>query len=104
MDGFSNVPGTRIIFFYPKDGVGEFQERQMLTQSGHNVSVIAAEGNFDEAQNEVKNLFVDEKLEKELTENNLIFSSANSINIGRLILQIVYYIHTYGKLLNDKRI
>ena len=104
MDGFANVPGTRIIFFYPKDGVSEFQERQMLTQSGHNVSVIAVEGNFDEAQNEVKNLFVDEKLKKELTENNLIFSSANSINIGRLIPQIVYYIHTYGKLLNDKRI
>ncbi|WP_233418533.1 threonine synthase [Jeotgalibaca dankookensis] len=104
LDGFSNVPGTRIIFFYPKDGVSEFQERQMLTQSGHNVSVIAVEGNFDEAQNEVKNLFVDEKLKKELTENNLIFSSANSINIGRLIPQIVYYIHTYGKLLNDKRI
>lgn len=104
LDGFANVPGTRIIVFYPKDGVSEFQERQMLTQSGHNVSVIAVEGNFDDAQNEVKNLFVDEKLKKELTENNLMFSSANSINIGRLIPQIVYYIHAYGQLLNDNRI
>lgn len=99
--GFQDVPGTKIIVFYPKNGVSEFQERQMLTQKGANVSVIAIEGNFDDAQSQVKALFADEALRAELADNNLQFSSANSINIGRLVPQIVYYVHAYGQLVKN---
>lgn len=102
--GFEDVPGTRIIVFYPKNGVSEFQERQMLTQTGGNVSVIAIEGNFDDAQSQVKALFADQGLRSKLADHNLQFSSANSINIGRLVPQIVYYVHAYAQLLKSGKL
>lgn len=102
--GFQDIPGTRIIVFYPKDGVSEFQKRQMLTQKGDNVSVIAIEGNFDDAQSQVKALFADEGLRAELRQHHLQFSSANSINIGRLVPQIIYYVHAYAQLLKSNSI
>ena len=97
--GFQDVPGTKIIVFYPKNGVSAFQERQMLTQKGTNVSVVAIEGNFDDAQSQVKALFADPDLRQELANHHLQLSSANSINIGRLIPQIIYYIDAYKQLL-----
>lgn len=102
--GFQDVPGTKIIVFYPKNGVSEFQERQMLTQKGKNVSVVAIEGNFDDAQSQVKALFADNELRTDLANNNLQLSSANSINIGRLIPQIIYYIDAYKQLLADNKL
>lgn len=97
--GFADVPGTRIIVFYPKDGVSRVQEKQMVTQKGENTCVIGIKGNFDDAQTGVKKLFADEDLKQELAEAGFCFSSANSINIGRLVPQIVYYVYTYGRLL-----
>lgn len=97
--GFADVPGTRIIVFYPKGGVSRIQELQMTTQRGANVTVAAIHGNFDEAQSGVKRLFEDEALSEELSEAGFQFSSANSINIGRLVPQIVYYVYAYVKLL-----
>lgn len=102
--GFSEVPHTKIIVFYPKNGVSEIQEKQMLTQKGNNVHVVSIEGNFDDAQTQVKQLFADEKLKAELEENQLRFSSANSINIGRLIPQIIYYVYSYAQLIKDNTI
>lgn len=102
--GFQDVPNTKIIVFYPKNGVSEFQERQMVTQKGNNVSVIAIEGNFDDAQSQVKTMFADEELRSELAEHNLQLSSANSINIGRLVPQIIYYVHAYGQLLKTGKL
>lgn len=99
MAGFADVPGTRIIVFYPKDGVSRVQELQMLTQKGENTHVAAIYGNFDDAQTGVKKLFGDRELAQELAEKGFQFSSANSINIGRLVPQIVYYVYAYGKLL-----
>lgn len=99
--GFKDVPGTRIIVFYPKDGVSEIQERQMLTQKGENVSVVAIDGNFDDAQSRVKALFADTALREQLEQAGMQFSSANSINIGRLVPQIVYYLYAYGQLLGN---
>ena len=90
MAGFADVPGTRIIVFYPKDGVSPVQEKQMVTQKGDNTFVVGIEGNFDDAQTGVKKMFNDQKLAKELAESGFQFSSANSINIGRLVPQIVY--------------
>lgn len=92
MAGFADVPGTRIIVFYPKDGVSKVQELQMRTQKGDNTSVVAIHGNFDDAQTGVKKMFGDKDLEAELMEKGFQFSSANSINIGRLVPQIVYYL------------
>ncbi|MCD8242097.1 MAG: threonine synthase, partial [Lachnospiraceae bacterium] len=89
--GFADVPGTRIIVFYPKDGVSPIQEKQMVTQKGDNTLVVGIHGNFDDAQNGVKVIFGDEELEKELDAAGFQFSSANSINIGRLVPQVVYY-------------
>lgn len=103
MAGFADVEGTKIIVFYPKDGVSPIQEKQMLTQRGANTHVVGIRGNFDQAQTSVKQMFADRKLAAELAERGYQFSSANSINIGRLVPQIVYYVYAYGKLLaNDK--
>ncbi len=99
--GFADVPGTRIIVFYPKHGVSKIQELQMVTQRGENTAVVGIRGNFDDAQTGVKQLFSDTELEKKLAEHGFAFSSANSINIGRLVPQIVYYVYAYAKLLND---
>lgn len=98
MAGFADVPGTRIIVFYPKDGVSRVQELQMLTQKGANTSVVGIYGNFDDAQTGVKKIFGDKEFEKELDEMGFQLSSANSINIGRLVPQIVYYVYAYAKL------
>ena len=96
--GFADVPGTKIIVFYPKDGVSPVQERQMVTQKGDNTFVVAIHGNFDDAQTGVKKMFSDEKLREELDRSGFQFSSANSINIGRLVPQIVYYVYSYAVL------
>ncbi len=96
--GFADVPGTRILVFYPKDGVSPIQEKQMVTQKGENVSVVGIRGNFDDAQSGVKKIFGDKDLAREMAEKGFQFSSANSINIGRLVPQIVYYVYAYGKL------
>ena len=96
--GFADVPGTRIVVFYPKNGVSPIQEKQMVTQKGANVKVIGIHGNFDDAQSGVKAIFGDRELEREMAGAGFQFSSANSINIGRLVPQIVYYVYAYGKL------
>ena len=102
--GFADVPGTKIIVFYPKGGVSRVQELQMVTQKGENTSVVAIHGNFDNAQSGVKALFEDKELERELAEKGYQFSSANSINIGRLVPQVVYYVYAYAKLLENEEI
>lgn len=98
MAGFSDVPGTKIIVFYPKDGVSHVQELQMRTQRGDNVHVVGIDGNFDEAQTGVKKIFQDAAMAERMKKNHMRFSSANSINIGRLVPQIVYYFHAYGQM------
>ena len=102
--GFADVKGTRIIVFYPKNGVSPIQEKQMVTQKGDNTYVIGIKGNFDDAQTGVKKIFGDKELEKEMAEAGFQFSSANSINIGRLVPQIVYYVYAYAKLLANGEI
>lgn len=97
--GFADVKGTKIIVFYPKNGVSPIQEKQMVTQKGANTHVVGIHGNFDEAQTGVKQMFADKALEQELAEHGYQFSSANSINIGRLVPQIVYYVYAYARLL-----
>ena len=104
MAGFADVPGTRIIVFYPKDGVSKVQELQMRTQKGANTNVVAIHGNFDDAQTGVKKLFGDKSLETLLESKGFQFSSANSINIGRLVPQIVYYVYAYARLLANEEI
>ena len=104
MAGFADVPGTRIIVFYPKDGVSKVQELQMRTQKGANTNVVAIHGNFDDAQTGVKKLFGDKSLEALLESKGFQFSSANSINIGRLVPQIVYYVYAYARLLANEEI
>lgn len=104
MAGFSDVEGTRIIVFYPKNGVSKVQELQMVTQKGKNVDVVAIHGNFDNAQSGVKAMFEDKELAGELKSKGYQFSSANSINIGRLVPQIVYYVYAYTKLLANEEI
>ena len=104
MAGFADVPGTRIIVFYPKGGVSKVQELQMRTQKGNNTSVVAIHGNFDDAQTGVKKLFGDKEFAKELADSGFQFSSANSINIGRLVPQVVYYVYAYAKLLENGEI
>lgn len=101
MAGFADVEGTRIIVFYPKNGVSKVQELQMLTQKGKNVDVVAIHGNFDHAQSGVKAMFENQELAGKLAENGYQFSSANSINIGRLVPQVAYYAYAYGKLLQN---
>lgn len=104
MAGFADVEGTRIIVFYPKNGVSRVQELQMLTQKGRNVDVAAIHGNFDQAQSGVKAMFENKKLAEELAKKGYQFSSANSINIGRLVPQVVYYVYAYAKLLENEQI
>ena len=99
--GFADVPGTKIIVFYPKYGVSDFQEKQMVTQKGDNTCVIGIKGNFDDAQRGVKAIFSDRELKEKMDKAGLAFSSANSINIGRLVPQIVYYVYAYGRLLKE---
>lgn len=104
MAGFADVPRTKIIVFYPKEGVSEIQERQMLTQEGDNTFVVGIDGNFDQAQTAVKQMFNDSELKNQLKKNKKQFSSANSINIGRLVPQIVYYFYAYQQLVLSKEI
>ena len=98
MAGFADAEGTQIIVFYPKNGVSPIQEKQMLTQKGANTHVVGIHGNFDQAQSAVKKMFNDKDLEKVMDDAGYQFSSANSINIGRLVPQIVYYVYAYAKL------
>lgn len=102
--GFADVEGTRIVVFYPKNGVSPIQEKQMVTQKGKNTHVVGIHGNFDDAQTGVKNIFGDSAFAKELDAAGFQFSSANSINIGRLVPQIVYYVYSYATLLGQERI
>ena len=102
--GFADVEGTRIVVFYPKNGVSPIQEKQMVTQKGKNTFVVGIHGNFDDAQTGVKKIFSDKELAKELEENGFQFSSANSINIGRLIPQVCYYVYAYVTLLKEGKI
>lgn len=102
--GFSDVLGTRIIVFYPKHGVSPVQEKQMVTEKGKNTSVIGIIGNFDDAQNGVKAMFNDDELKAMLDAKGFQFSSANSINIGRLFPQVAYYVFAYTRLLAEDRI
>ncbi|EXG84840.1 L-threonine synthase [Clostridium sp. ASBs410] len=99
MAGFADVEGTEIIVFYPKDGVSRVQELQMVTQKGENTHVAAIHGNFDDAQTGVKRIFGDKEFARMLDEKGFQLSSANSINIGRLVPQVVYYVYAYAKLL-----
>ena len=104
LEGFADVEGTRIIVFYPHGGVSKVQEKQMVTQKGANTHVIGIKGNFDDAQTGVKNIFGDKELEKVMNNAGFQFSSANSINIGRLVPQIVYYVYAYARLLANGEI
>ncbi len=101
LEGFRDVPGTRILVFYPRDGVSAMQKLQMVTQEGNNVSVCAVEGNFDDTQAAVKRIFTDPSMQADLECRGLLFSSANSINWGRLLPQIVYYFYAYFQLCRD---
>ena len=102
--GFADVPGTSIIVFYPKNGVSPIQEKQMLTQKGENTNVVGIIGNFDDAQTGVKEMFHSKNLAERMNAKGYQFSSANSINIGRLVPQIVYYVYAYGQLLKQGEI
>ena len=101
LEGFKDVKGTRILVFYPKDGVSAVQELQMVTQEGDNVGVASVIGNFDDAQSGVKRIFSDEALRAELDKRGYFLSSANSINWGRIMPQVVYYISAYCDLVRD---
>ena len=96
--GFAGVEGTKIVVFYPKNGVSPIQEKQMVTQKGDNTHVVGIKGNFDQAQTGVKMMFNDKDLAAQMDAAGYQFSSANSINIGRLVPQIVYYVYAYAKL------
>ncbi len=102
--GFAGVKGTKIIVFYPKDGVSPIQEKQMVTQKGDNTLVVGIHGNFDDAQTGVKNIFSDKALAAEMEQKGYQFSSANSINIGRLVPQICYYVYAYATLLKEGKL
>ncbi|HHV29735.1 threonine synthase [Acetivibrio mesophilus] len=104
LEGFRDVEGTRIIVFYPQDGVSQVQKMQMVTQEGRNVCSIGVEGNFDDAQNGVKAIFTDESLKLKMEQESFKFSSANSINWGRLVPQIVYYFSAYADMLKSGEI
>lgn len=104
LEGFKDVEGTRIFVFYPEKGVSEIQKMQMITQEGNNVSVCAVLGNFDDAQTGVKKIFTDSVYARELSQNGFELSSANSINWGRLMPQIVYYFSAYADLLSNDEI
>ena len=102
--GFAGVEGTRIIVFYPKNGVSPIQEKQMVTQKGDNTLVVGIHGNFDDAQTGVKKIFSDKDLAAEMDAKGFQFSSANSINIGRLVPQVCYYVYAYAKLLSEGKL
>ena len=102
--GFADVAGTKIIVFYPKDGVSPIQEKQMVTQKGDNTYVVSITGNFDDAQNGVKAMFNNRELAADMKAKGYLFSSANSINIGRLVPQIVYYVYSYANLYKNEAI
>lgn len=104
LEGFKDVEGTSIMVFYPEDGVSPMQKRQMKTQEGINVGVCALKGNFDDCQNGVKEIFTSEDVKAQLEKNTMMFSSANSINWGRLVPQVVYYISSYAELVKDGEI
>lgn len=104
LEGFADVQGTEIMVFYPSEGVSDIQKRQMITQAGSNVRVFGIEGNFDDAQRGVKEIFGNKKLAAELAERGYVFSSANSINWGRLVPQIVYYFSAYADAVKQGRI
>ncbi|MCC8136017.1 MAG: threonine synthase, partial [Ruminococcus sp.] len=104
LEGFRDVEGTQILVFYPEQGVSPMQKRQMKTQEGDNVGVCALKGNFDDCQNGVKAIFTNDDIKNTLDENSMMFSSANSINWGRLVPQIVYYISSYAELVKDGEI
>ncbi len=104
LEGFKDVEGTQILVFYPEQGVSPMQKRQMTTQEGGNVGVCAIKGNFDDCQNGVKAIFTDNTVKAELDKNSMMFSSANSINWGRLVPQIVYYVSSYASLVADGEI
>lgn len=104
LDGFADVEGTEIVVFFPSSGVSKVQERQMITQEGENTHVFAIKGNFDDAQTGVKNIFGDKEFAEELEKAGCRLSSANSINIGRLIPQVAYYVYSYGKLVANGEI
>ncbi|MBR4836014.1 MAG: threonine synthase, partial [Clostridia bacterium] len=100
LEGYRDIPGTKIQVFYPTDGVSQVQKRQMQSQEGSNVSVLGIRGNFDDAQTGVKRIFSDPKMADKLNSGGVFLSSANSINWGRLVPQIVYYVSAYCELLN----
>lgn len=104
LEGFANVKGTRIIVFFPQDGVSEVQKQQMLTTEGENTCVVGVKGNFDDCQSTVKEIFGDKAFAQELENKNYKFSSANSINVGRLVPQVAYYFAAYGKMLRDGKL
>lgn len=104
LEGFKDVNGTRIIVFYPENGVSDIQKRQMITQDGNNVDVAAVNGNFDDAQNGVKKIFTDTEYNEILQRNGFMLSSANSINWGRLVPQIIYYFSAYCSMLKNEEI
>lgn len=104
LEGFKDVENTEILVFYPDNGVSNMQKRQMTTQEGENVAVCAIRGNFDDAQNGVKAIFTNEEICQKLSENGFMFSSANSINWGRLAPQIIYYVSSYAQLVKEGKI
>ena len=104
LEGFANVKGTKIIVFFPQDGVSQVQKQQMLTTEGDNTFVVGVKGNFDDCQSTVKEIFGDKEFAKELANKNYQFSSANSINVGRLIPQVAYYFAAYGKMVRDGKL
>ena len=104
LEGFRDVPGTRVVVFYPAKGVSEAQRLQMVTQEGENCHVIAVDGTFDDTQDGVKAIFNDPDLASRLAEKQIMLSSANSINWGRLVPQIVYYFSAYADLISLQKI
>ncbi len=104
LEGFKDVDGTKIAVFYPENGVSDVQKLQMVTQQGSNVYVSSVKGNFDDAQNGVKRIFTDDAYKAELAENGIVLSSANSINFGRLVPQVVYYFNAYCELLKNEKL
>ncbi len=100
LEGFKDVDGINIVVFYPKNGVSPMQEEQMRKQLGNNVEIVAINGNFDDAQSAIKNIFGSDEFKSYANDHNIIFSSANSINIGRLFPQVIYYVSTYVNLVN----
>ncbi|MCD8090572.1 MAG: threonine synthase [Clostridiales bacterium] len=104
LEGFADVEGTGIIVFFPQDGVSDVQKKQMVTQEGRNTCVVGIKGNFDDCQTAVKKAFTDKALKEELAAKGYVFSSANSINIGRLAPQIVYYFYAYAQMVKAGRV